>query len=405
MEAPTSGASFNSFRPRFDGAAISTYVLAMLSVPVKLWCRSRVSGMQSMGWDDLLCVITLGFSNGFFWVTMIGIRPDLGRHVGVEVTMAEVENFLKNLYAAALLYCLAIAFIKFTILAFYWKLFSIAARIPILILSVSVGCWLIILLCLCAFGCRPISAQWDLSITDATCIQSKGIYLGGSLPNVLVDFVLVFMPLPYVWRLRAPVGQRLIIVGMFTLGLFVCIVSAVRLSEVMAIRTNDKNITYNLRDFMLWSIVEVNIGIVCSCLPSMRRLLSAVGLSRLFSKGSSADKRTGSGTPGANTKRSGGLATISGGGSHAKKTAWNPWSQVGLTKIDSEEDVHEMTNQLNKQGQTHSEVETGHRTSGDTALVGQRPDSPLKNNNGIVVQRDWTVEVDHQGQIAKQNIG
>lgn len=75
----------------------------------------------------------------------LGIRPDLGRHVGVEVTMAEVENFLKNLYAAALLYCLAIAFIKFTILAFYWKLFSIAARIPILILSVSVGCWLIIL--------------------------------------------------------------------------------------------------------------------------------------------------------------------------------------------------------------------------------------------------------------------
>lgn len=59
--------------------------------------------------------------------------------------MEEVEAFLKNLYAAALLYCLAIAFIKFTILAFYWKLFSIAARIPIIILAVSVGCWLVIL--------------------------------------------------------------------------------------------------------------------------------------------------------------------------------------------------------------------------------------------------------------------
>ncbi|VUC26584.1 unnamed protein product [Clonostachys rosea] len=404
MEVPTGGTSFDSFRPRFDGAAISTYALAMLSVPVKLWCRSRVSGMQSLGWDDVLCVITLLFSNGFFWATMIGLRPDLGRHVGLEVTLPEVERFLRYLYAAALLYCLSIAFIKFTILAFYWKLFSIAARIPIVILSVSVGCWLIILFCLCAFGCRPISAQWDLSITNAVCIESKGIYLGGSLPNVLVDFVLVFMPLPYVWRLRAPVGQRLIIVGMFTLGLFVCIVSAVRLSEVMAIRNNDSNITYNLRDFMLWSIVEVNIGIVCSCLPSMRRLLSAVGLGRLFSKGSSADKRTGSGTLGANTRRSG-LATISGGGSHAKKTAWNPWSQVGLTKIDSEEDVHEMTTQLNKQGQTHSEVETGHRTSGDTALVVQQPDSPPKHNNGIVVQRDWIVEVADQEQSVKENMG
>jgi hypothetical protein len=69
----TSGTSIDSFRPRFDGAAISTYVLAMLSVPVKLWCRSRVSGMQSLGWDDFLCVITLIFSNGWFWVTMIGM--------------------------------------------------------------------------------------------------------------------------------------------------------------------------------------------------------------------------------------------------------------------------------------------------------------------------------------------
>ena len=234
-------------------------------------------------------------------------------------------------------------------------------------------------------------------------MEQKAIYLGGSLPNVIIDFVLVIMPLPYVWRLRAPVGQRLIIAGMFALGLFVCIVSAVRLSEVMAIRNDDQNITYNLKDFMLWSIVEVHIGIVCACLPSMRRLLSAIGLNRLFSRGSSADKRSGgANTPGTNTKKSG-LVTISGSGSHAKKPSRNPWSQIGLTKIESEEDVHEMTNQMNQQGRTQSEVETGHRSSGDSVLVVQRPESqPNKNkNNGIVVQRDWTVRVDHQGQTSQ----
>ena len=73
MNQPLGGESFDSFRPRFDGAAISTYALAMVAVPTKLWCRSRVSGMASMGWDDLLCVITLIFANGFFWVVMIGM--------------------------------------------------------------------------------------------------------------------------------------------------------------------------------------------------------------------------------------------------------------------------------------------------------------------------------------------
>jgi hypothetical protein len=57
--------------------------------------------------------------------------------------MDEVELFSKCLFAAAQTYCVAIAFIKFTILAFYWKLFSVTARIPIMVIFASVAAWLI----------------------------------------------------------------------------------------------------------------------------------------------------------------------------------------------------------------------------------------------------------------------
>lgn len=71
------------------------------------------------------------------------MRDGLGRHAVVDVPLPEVEQFLKYLYAAALTYCVPIAFIKFTILAFYWKLFSVAARVPIGIIAGSVVAWLI----------------------------------------------------------------------------------------------------------------------------------------------------------------------------------------------------------------------------------------------------------------------
>ena len=62
---------YGAFRARLDGAAISTFAMATLSVPAKIWCRTRTTGWRSLGWDDLLSVVTLVWANAFFWITMI----------------------------------------------------------------------------------------------------------------------------------------------------------------------------------------------------------------------------------------------------------------------------------------------------------------------------------------------
>jgi hypothetical protein len=59
--------------------------------------------------------------------------------------MEQVVDFLRYLFAASLTYVFAIAFIKLTILALYWKLFSITARVPIAILFSSVVIWMVVL--------------------------------------------------------------------------------------------------------------------------------------------------------------------------------------------------------------------------------------------------------------------
>ncbi|KAI8724005.1 hypothetical protein NCS52_00257400 [Fusarium sp. LHS14.1] len=320
---------------------------------------------------------------------MIGMRPYLGRHVGTDVSMDQVVDFLRYLFAASLTYVFAIAFIKLTILALYWKLFSITARVPIAILFSSVVIWMVVLVLVATFSCNPVEKQWNILIEHGNCMEQKPVYLGGSLPNVIIDFVLVGMPLPSVFRLNIPLGRRIILAGMFTLGFFICIVSIIRLTIVMSIRTDDRNVTYNLRDFMLWSTVEINIGLVCACLPSMRPLLQVIGLSRLFSTG------RGTSEPSGPTGNSSSYPLSRTEGSRPRKQGGIFSTLARLSKIDSDEDQFQMIDDISgRQGKNKVEIGAS-RTSNET-------DSESRGTAAISVQKDWSVLV--VGENSKQRM-
>ncbi|KAF4980973.1 hypothetical protein FZEAL_3130 [Fusarium zealandicum] len=389
--------SLENYRARLDGAAIATYVMAMLIVPLKLWCRKQSGGVARLGLDDALSVVTLVFANVFFFFTMLGLRPYLGRHVGPDVTMPDVVDFLRYLFAASLTYVVAIAFIKLTILALYWKLFSVTARVPIGIIFCSVVLWMVTLVFVATFSCSPVEKQWNVLITHGRCLDQKPVYLGGSLPNVIVDFVLVAMPLPSVFRLHIPLGRRLILAGMFTLGFFICIVSIIRLTIVMSIRTDDQNVTYNLRDFMLWSTVEINIGLVCACLPSMRPMLQIMGLSKLFSTARGTSEPTG---PTANSSNHQSSRMEWTGSSRSRKRGGTGGlfsTLAGLSKIDSEEDGFRMIDHISgSHGKNRTEIDAA-RTSNETDNE-SRNTLPKGDSSAISVRRDWSVLVDEESR-------
>ena len=60
-------------------------------------------------------------------------RPD-----GIEI----ITRFLKMVFIGQLLYTFGVAVSKFAILAFYWRLFSVTARVPIYIMSFVAFGWL-----------------------------------------------------------------------------------------------------------------------------------------------------------------------------------------------------------------------------------------------------------------------
>lgn len=118
--------------------------------------------------------------------------------------------------------------------------------------------------------------------------------MGGSIPNVITDLILVILPLPYVWSLHASITQRVVLGGIFALGTFVSIVSMIRLSILLDTAGGTQDLTYTFKDVYLWSLVEINVGLICACLPNLRPIARVLGLNRFFSSDRSrpSDKRT-----------------------------------------------------------------------------------------------------------------
>lgn len=57
--------------------------------------------------------------------------------------MSELIVFLKYLFPEQLLYLVCVSCNKFVLLAFYWRLFSVRARVPLLILMGVVAAWMV----------------------------------------------------------------------------------------------------------------------------------------------------------------------------------------------------------------------------------------------------------------------
>lgn len=59
-------------RSTLDGTSISTFVLCMLIVPLKIVCRISV-GRVSLGWDDWCAIISLLLANALFYTQLVGM--------------------------------------------------------------------------------------------------------------------------------------------------------------------------------------------------------------------------------------------------------------------------------------------------------------------------------------------
>lgn len=143
-----------------------------------------------------------------------------------------------------------------------------------------------------ALQCRPVAAAWTSPVpSTARCTNIVTIYLSSAPLNIITDLAILFLPMPILTSMRLPKKQKIILVITFGFGIFVAVVDVVRiaylqdaqrasLQAAQSQKSESGNDQRNSGDFawfaslsFMWSAVEINLGIMCGCVPALKPLV------------------------------------------------------------------------------------------------------------------------------------
>ncbi|TLD27340.1 hypothetical protein PspLS_05124 [Pyricularia sp. CBS 133598] len=260
-------------------------LLSKVEFPRNTVGRSWVPTMPEAGWDDLClllawcCTIVMG--------VIIGVplqRAALGRDLWT-LSKQQLIDTGYWIYVAEPIYMSSHAFLKASFLFFYLRVFGLVGSVsyffglcsmrPLLMGTLWVNLVIAIIIVGLSIGqCSPISFAWTQWAEDSsgTCIQSGKLLWAQAISSMLLDFWILALPLSQIARLHRSWPTKLGVAAMFSLGIITTAVSIVR-ARVLDTTASSDNPGMMLSNSATWSMVESSVGIVCACLPGMRRFM------------------------------------------------------------------------------------------------------------------------------------
>lgn len=220
---------------------------------------------------------------------MVGSKNGLGKHDN-EILPEWQDPLRRAIYAFTIFYNPAIMATKSAILLLYLRMATADRflKIASLVVLAIVNLAGIVLTFLNIFQCRPISAAFTDS--PGKCIDLVGLYLSSAPVNVSTDLAILLLPLPILTALRIEFRQKVVLVATFIVGGFVAIVDIIRIVYLQnALRIerahglNEASASARPPDFiyevsftLMWSTVEVSVGLICACALVLKPLVMRV---------------------------------------------------------------------------------------------------------------------------------
>lgn len=274
--------------------AVSIILLVLASVFVFFRMVSRAAIVKKVALDDYFMVVAWIIAFGLTMSVIWGTRYGLGRHVE-DIPPQWTSTLKKCNYVFSVLYNPALMMSKTSILVFYLTLSKSnhTFRWATIATLVVVNCGGFALTMLNVWQCTPVHAVFRSPIPKtAACTDIVTIYLSSAPLNIITDLAILFLPMPILTSMRLPKKQKIILIVTFSFGIFVTAIDVVRIAYLQSaaetrlanIHSNvneDNNLTSESTDFnwyaslsFMWSVVEVNLGIMCACVPALKPLVS-----------------------------------------------------------------------------------------------------------------------------------
>ncbi|KAM5458012.1 hypothetical protein McanCB49686_002439 [Microsporum canis] len=192
-----------------------------------------------------------------------------------EVSKSDLQTALELYFALQMLYRVTINMTKLSILLLYRKIFDTERfRFKLIcdILFIYIILYTIATFLVTIFQCDPIPKAWSRAI-PGSCINLTAFWYANAALHTLTDVMILILPMPVIKGLKLPQRQKLALIVVFALGVFVCGTSITRM---LTLNTSSKASDVNEETALstLWTTIEANTAIICACLPMIRIPLS-----------------------------------------------------------------------------------------------------------------------------------
>ncbi|KAI2773472.1 hypothetical protein F4815DRAFT_404088 [Daldinia loculata] len=258
---------------------VVTPFLALAFLAVGLRLHVRVTLLRNPGVDDWLCLGAVLCSFGTYLANMAGIVVGFGNPLP-SMTPEERDVALKTLWISPPLWGLSSSLVKTSIVTSYLRIWSgkrfkllcyaLLCVISILGLALFLGG---------VFACVPVSLSWapppgpDSRDPRRHCMDLPLFMFATSILNTAIDLAVLAIPMPLFRKLHIAPKQRAALTAVFTVGVVVCIASVMRLVTLQHVRRTEDPSVSGL-PLGIWSGVELDLGIICACLPTLRPMLA-----------------------------------------------------------------------------------------------------------------------------------
>ncbi|UKZ60810.1 uncharacterized protein TrAtP1_002080 [Trichoderma atroviride] len=263
---------------RFKAMNYSLGFITLTIAVIRFASKFLFSIRQGFGPDDWAL-----FTAAFIGIPCIAfnvwglVENGLGRDIWT-LTPSAISKLAQWFVAMEIFYVVIMTIIKTSLTLFYLDLFT-GTRFrklvwgTIVLLATSCISFVIGTLVQCA----PLTFAWEQfngsNASQGQCININALGWANAAVNIAIDIWLLAIPLIQLYKLDTHWKRKLSAASMFLTGVIATVISIVRLRSLFHFG-NSANPTWDHWNVAYWSTVEVNVSIICTCLPSIRLILA-----------------------------------------------------------------------------------------------------------------------------------
>ncbi|KZL82392.1 cfem domain-containing protein, partial [Colletotrichum incanum] len=254
-----------------------TLIIFLIRISFILFSKDR-----ELAWDDYAIIVAMAATLVVSSISPIADYYGVGKDIWT-LEKHDLEMALFHYYIAEIIYFIAQGFAKVALCLFMLRIFPKKnMRVRIYVVCGLVCAYMLAFIIATLLQCQPIGYFWK-QLDDKVEGKCNDVHLQAWISagiNIGLDVIIIALPIKSLWAMQASLAKKITAICMFSLGALVTIISILRLQSLISF-SKSVNVTWEGRKAGSWSLAELYVAIICTCLPTIRIMVMKFGTKKL----------------------------------------------------------------------------------------------------------------------------